>query len=259
MSPSLQLITDAVREGDNAKAMKLIKQALSTNPNDTDILLLLATLVKEATRRRHVLNHILAVAPAHKAAQEMLLEIDRAPMSTYYFKLDPAPASLIALQPSPEQVTEGLQPTTRLDSLDFTESKTFRKSFFKQYGLLFALIPMCLLLFSLGLGATDTRAIFLVSAGLCALLMLIPFFQVSAIKLEPNSLTLENFFEEKEFSAHEIKEIKMQAVRGRYGRITNIVNITPWKGKNYPLGGFPEGQEMLYGFLMNWWDTYRNR
>jgi hypothetical protein len=239
--------------------MKLIKQALSIDPNDTDVLLVLASLVKEATRKRHVLNHILAVAPAHEAARQMLSEMDRAQMSTYHFKLDVSPASLAALQSSPEQVYERLQPTTRLDSLDFSESETFRKRFLKQYGPLFALVPMCLLFLWLGLGTAELHAVFLVASGVCALLMLIPLFQVSAITVEPNRLTVETFFEEKEFTAREIREIKMQAVRGRYGRVANIINIIPWKGKNYPLGSFPEGEEILYGFLMNWWNRYQNK
>ena len=163
-------------------------------------------------------------------------------------------------QASPVQGYERLQPTTRLDSPAFTGSKTFKKSFIKQYGFLFALIPMCLLLAGLGLAASaETRIAFLVSAGFCALLMLIPFFQVSEVKVEPNKLTVQTFFEEKEFSAHQIKEIKMQSVRGRYGRVTNFVNILPVEGKNYPLSGFSEGEEMLYGFLMNWWNRYQNR
>ena len=116
-----------------------------------------------------------------------------------------------------------------------------------------------LLFLWLGLGAAEARTVFLVAAGVCALFMLIPLFQVSAITLEPNKLTVETFFEEKEFTAHAIKEIKMQAIQGRYGRVTNIVNIIPWKGKNYPLSGFREGEEILYGFLRNWWNRYQNR
>jgi hypothetical protein len=77
--------------------------------------------------------------------------------------------------------------------------------------------------------------------------------------VEPNKLTIETFFEQKELSARQVKEIKMQAVRGRYGRVTNFVYIIPIEGKKYPLSGFSEGEEMIYGYLMNWWNTYKDR
>ena len=89
--------------------------------------------------------------------------------------------------------------------------------------------------------------------------MLIPFLQVSSIKVEPNKLTVETFFEQKEWNARQIKEIKMQAVRGRYGRVTNFVHIVPTEGKKYPLSGFSEGEEIIYGYLMNWWNAYKDR
>ena len=141
----------------------------------------------------------------------------------------------------------------------FTGAKIFQKSFIKQYGLLFVLLPMAFLFVWLGLVDADTRTAFFITAAVCALLMLIPFFQVSAVKVEPDKLTLQTFFEEKELRASQIKEIKMQSLRGRYGRVTNIVNIIPVEGKNYPLGGFADGEEIIYGYLMNWWNSSQNR
>ena len=144
-------------------------------------------------------------------------------------------------------------------AIAFTGIKTFQKSFIKQYGLLFVLIPLCLLFVWLGFADTETRTAFFITATGSALLMLIPFFQVSAVKVEPDKLTIQTFFEEKELSASQIREIKMQSLRGRYGRVTNIVNIIPVEGKNYPLGGFADGEEIMYGYLINWWDRSRNR
>jgi hypothetical protein len=191
----------------------------------------------------------------------MLLRMDRAELSTYSLKLDPAPALQATPVPrrSPQQVYERLQPTTRLDSPAFTGSKTFKKSFFKQYGRLFALIPMCLLFSWLGFaGSTGTSLAFLVPAVVCVLLMLIPFFQVSGITVEPDKLTIETFFEDREFSAHQIREIKMQTLHGRSGRASSFVKIVPVKGKKYSVNGFLEDEEIIYGFLMNWWDRYRH-
>ena len=437
MPQSTQPITDAIRRGDKNKALELIKQALSIDPKDIDVLLILATLVDEPTRKRQVLNRILSVAPTHKAAREMLLEMDRAEMTAFRSASGPATASQAASAPAPgssirhvtanpevvssspvQQIapdvsrdamparspqppkpqpekplvfrystvwlvvlylvatvfccsgvliasqnianslpsmvmalvfgisalsvsskvevkqagirtstllgsteikwdeiaqlksnsmktklelvsskgksvrvstqvkgypvvieilrqkrpdlfgetvasnTQGmdrLQPTTRIDSPAFMGTKTFKKSFFRQYGLLLGLLPLCLLLFWLSFAKAETRTAFLVSAAFCGLFMLVPFFQVSGIKVEPNKLTVQTFFEEKEFSAHQIKEIKMQSVHGRYGRVTNFVNIIPVEGKKYPVSGFSEGDEIIYGFLMNWWARYQNR
>jgi len=141
----------------------------------------------------------------------------------------------------------------------FSGTKKFEKSFFRQYGSYFLIIPLC----SLAIWAIFTEPDNRIGASLfvvfCLVLMVLPLFQVSAIKVEPNKLTIETLFEEKEFSARQIKDIKMKSVRGRYGRVTNFVNIVPDQGKNYPLGGFSAGEEIIYGFLTNWWNTYRNR
>jgi hypothetical protein len=143
--------------------------------------------------------------------------------------------------------------------LSFTGTKTFKKSVLKQYTLSLGVIPLILLMVWLGMASPELRTASFISAGFCLLVMVVPFFQVSAVKLEPNKLTIESFFEENEFSARQIKEIRMQSVTGRYGRVTNFINVIPAEGKKYPLGGFQEGDELVYGFLMNWWNQYQNR
>jgi hypothetical protein len=140
-----------------------------------------------------------------------------------------------------------------------SEPKTFQRNIFRIYGILFILVPFLFLFVWFAITNPETRTTFLIVAVASSLLMLIPFFQVNMIKVEPNKLTIETFFEQKEFSARQIKEIKMQAVTGRYGRVTNFVHIVPIEGKKYPLGGFPEGEEIIYGYLMNWWNTYQNK
>jgi hypothetical protein len=136
-------------------------------------------------------------------------------------------------------------------------TKIFRKGFFKQYGILFALIPFLFLFVWLAFASPEARTASLITGGACALLSLIPFFQVGSVRVEPNKLTIETFFEEKQLTAQEIKEIKMQTIKGRYGRVTHIVNIIPIKGKNYPIGKFNDRAEVIYDFLMKWWNTYR--
>jgi hypothetical protein len=99
----------------------------------------------------------------------------------------------------------------------------------------------------------------LMAAAFCGIMMFLPFFQVSAIKVEPDKLTVETLFEEKVLTAREVREIKLQSVRGRYGRVTNYVNIILVTGRNYPLQGFSDGDEIIYGTLLNWWETYRDQ
>jgi hypothetical protein len=140
-----------------------------------------------------------------------------------------------------------------------TGTKTFRKSFIRLYGLGFVMFFFCLLLVWLAFEDPETQVAFLAGAGFCVLVMVLTLFQVSAIKVEPNKLTIESLFEEKVLSARQIKEIKMQSVHGRYGRVTNLVVIIPTEGRKYPLGGFSAGEEVIYGFLTNWWNAHQNR
>jgi hypothetical protein len=146
-----------------------------------------------------------------------------------------------------------------LSAFALGETRTFRKSFFKQYGMSVLGILFCIMFVWLASVSPENRTAFLVTGGFCVLIVIVPFFQVSAIRVEPNKLTIETFFEQKEFAARQIKEIKLQSIRGRYGRVTNIVNILPTEGKNYPLGGFSDGDEIIYGTLLNWWEAYRNQ
>jgi hypothetical protein len=415
MNNLTQSAMDAVRKGDRKEALELIQRALSANPNDIDALLALASFVDEPTRKRQVLNRILSVESTHKAAREMLLDMDRAEMSAYRPQPISAPVSTPQSKqqttpPSPKPINTAMEKplvfrssTTWLvvvylfttifccagfliasqdlgksfpsfmlallfgltalsasskvevketglrasglfggseikwneiakvqanpmkrklelisntgksvkvstqvkgypvivellrqkrpdlfggaassptqgnisaggpseqpalqraenpgSVLTFTETKTFTKGFFRQYALCLVMVPVALLMVWLGLADPELKTASFISAAFCVIVMIVPFFQVSAIKVEPNKLTLETFFEEKELSAHQIKEIKMQSVRGRYGRVTNFVNIIPLEGKKYPLGGFSDGEEILYGFLTNWWNKYQS-
>jgi hypothetical protein len=139
----------------------------------------------------------------------------------------------------------------------FAGDRTFRKSFLKQYGSYFYLIPACLVVTWLAYAEQQYRIAGLLSMLFCLVMMVLPLFQISAVKVEQKKLTIESLFEEKVFIAKEIREIKMQTVRGRYGRATNFVNIVPLKGRNYPLQGFSEGDEIIYGVLTNWWIAHR--
>ena len=149
-------------------------------------------------------------------------------------------------------------PTNQSSSIS-ASTRTFKKGYIKQYGMLFVLVPFAFLLLWLAIASTQARTASLISAVVCVLLCIIPFVQVGSITVEANWLKIETFLEEKVVSASQIKEIKMRSVRGRYGRVTNFVNIVLVEGKNYPLNGFVDGDEFIYGFLTNWWEANRNQ
>ena len=140
----------------------------------------------------------------------------------------------------------------------FKGAKTFKKSIFRQYGSYLLVIPLCLAAAYSAYAEPQYRIGASIAVIFCLGMLVLPLFQVSAVRVEAKKLTVETLFEEKAFSANEIRQIKMDTVRGRYGRATNFVNILPVKGKNYPLEGFSDGDEIIYGILANWWNAHRN-
>jgi hypothetical protein len=159
--------------------------------------------------------------------------------------------------------TNGISPSMSRDipatAPNFSGIRTFKKNFFKQYGLLLIVIPFCFFAAWTAYAEPEYRIGAGLSAVFCLVMMVLPFFQIGLVKVEPNKLTVESFIEQKAFSAHDIREIKMASVRGRRGRITNYVNILTAQGKNYPVQGFSDGDEIIYGILHQWWEAYRNR
>jgi hypothetical protein len=422
MSQSVQSAIVAVKRGDKKRAMELLMQALTVNPNDLDAMLVLADLVEQPEHKRQIFNRMLTVEPANKIAREGLLRLDHqiiggAPTGTGVFanmqttqpvlvknsftnwvkevKESPTVKSQIAIEhdsyaiigkplvfkyplfwrilmyffvvffgcvglliasqniinslpflvlaammgfsamiffPQVEVSEVGIRTSgifsdsqihwdeiTEMKSVPmkrrlelskrnggvlnvstqvsgypriveilrqrrpdlfggnpirlssgnshsppyqsssfFSEARTFGKSFFKLYGILFIVIPFFFFALWIALTEPPNRVGALIGAVFCGIMICLPFFQVSSIKLEPDKLTIETMFEEKVVSAQDINEIKMQTVRRRYGRVTNFVNIILVTGRNYPLQGFSDGDETIYGTLLNWWESYRN-
>jgi lipopolysaccharide export LptBFGC system permease protein LptF len=151
-------------------------------------------------------------------------------------------------------------PSAAPSAPSFKGTRTFKRNFFRQYASYLLIIPLCLL--AVSVVASDPDSQHKIGAGItvavCIFAIFTPLFQVTTVKVTGNKLTVETLFEEKSFTAKEIREIKMQTVRGRYGTATNYVSIFPIKGKNYPLQGFSEGEEIIYGILTNWWNANRN-
>ena len=174
------------------------------------------------------------------------------------FGAAPAQASLRNSYSSGYQNSEAPGYSSSASDSSFSETRTFRKSFLKQYGILFIVIPFFFFAIWTAMTEPQNRVGALIATVFCGIMMVLPFFQISSIKVEQDKLTIESMFEEKILRAREVKEIKMQSVRGRYGRVTHFVNIIPVTGRNYPLQGFSEGDEIVYGTLLSWWDSYRD-
>jgi len=142
----------------------------------------------------------------------------------------------------------------------FSGKRIFKKSFLANYGVLLLMLPICLVggWFAITASTNENRF-----AGIGVILVGLFFmgaslFNINRVKLEGNKLTTETFFGEKEYTAKQIKAINMKTVRSRRGVASNFINVQPVKGSAISLAGFVEGDEILYGILMNWWSSYRS-
>lgn len=140
----------------------------------------------------------------------------------------------------------------------FAGAKTFSKNFFGQYGLFLLMVPLCI---------TGPLLIYLnqdwfagIAIGLIGLFfMIMSLLSITQIRVEANKLTAEAFLYQKEYTASQIKEISMKTVRSRRGVATNFVAIQPVEGNEISMAGFPDGDEMIYGILVDWWETYKDK
>src|ERR1044071_5004636 len=72
---------DAMSEAEQLNEVKRLNQMLKDNPKDVESIVKLATFLKKNLElKRKLLNKALSLDPTHKAAREMLLELDRAEM-----------------------------------------------------------------------------------------------------------------------------------------------------------------------------------
>jgi len=140
----------------------------------------------------------------------------------------------------------------------FSGIKTFKKSFMAQYSSCFLVVPLFLVSAGFIYAAPEYKVGASIAILFCLLLICRPFFQVSQIKVEPDILTIETFFVEKKYSTQQIKNIDMKTIRSRDGRAFKSIHFQPSEGSAITLAGFAEGDEVLYGFLTNWWGAYKN-
>jgi len=140
----------------------------------------------------------------------------------------------------------------------FSGIKTFKKSFMAQYGSYFLVVPLFLVSAGFIYAAPEYKVGASIAVLFCLLMICRPFFQVSQVKVQPDILTIETFFGEKKYRTQQIKNIDMKTIRSRGGRASKSIHFQPSEGSAITLVGFAEGDEVLYGFLTNWWGVYKN-
>ncbi len=136
------------------------------------------------------------------------------------------------------------------------KSKTFQKNSLAKYGPLFLVILSSLLL----VGTLVTAQCF-VAIPIAIILFLLWKFTLHTphlLKIEENRLSTKSFRKKQDLTAGQIKAIKMVSTYNRWRIARNHVRIELLDGDSFWLAGFLGGDEMMYGFLKNWWDAYQN-
>jgi hypothetical protein len=149
------------------------------------------------------------------------------------------------------EILQGMRPD--LFSLD--GSKTFQKGFWGKYGWFFIVIPMTLLTPGAVIAPPFLPGI--VIAVITYMFWKSILHAPHTIKVEENRMFAKSFRGKLELTAGQIKDISVISVRNRRGVAKNMVQITDQDGRECTFAGFPEGVEIMYGFLQNWWNRYR--
>ena len=81
--------------------------------------------------------------------------------------------------------------------------------------------------------------------------------EVHTITLEGTRLSTRSLRARKEMISQQIKDIRMATRYNRRGVATRLIQVELLDGTDFTLTGFPEGNEIMYGFLKSWWNSYR--
>jgi hypothetical protein len=139
----------------------------------------------------------------------------------------------------------------------FAGKKVFTKGFLGRFGSYIISIP--LLLVSIWTIFTDEQYLVgaVIMAVVCLFMILSPLFDIFELTVTGNKIKFVSMFDEQELDVRNIREVKMKSVRSR-SVVHHFPALVTDKGKEYTLRGFSEGSEMLYGFLLNWWNAHQN-
>lgn len=137
----------------------------------------------------------------------------------------------------------------------FTGTTIFQKSFLAKYVAFFLLIPACVI----STGTLFAHFLAGILAGIVVFLFWIGMLSaVHTVKVEGNRLSAKSLLKRKEVTALQIKDISMISRRNRRGVAKTFISIELQEGASLRLSGFPEGNEIMYGFLSNWWSAHQN-
>jgi hypothetical protein len=139
----------------------------------------------------------------------------------------------------------------RPDLFDMNGLKVFQKGLLAKYGLFFILIPAT----PMALGAVFVPP-FLPGIFVAVLIFYLWSYALNGVykvKVEENRLSIRSFRRKHELTAQQIKDIRMVTRYNRRGVATNFIQIEMPDQNGILFTGFPEGNEMMFGFLKNWW------
>src|SRR5262245_36120471 len=115
MHPLVQSAIQAAHNGDKNGARKLLKQVLTSNPNDTEAMLILAGLSHQPDHKRQILNRVLILEPANRMAREELSKLDRMAIGTFRSEISfAAELHRLSALPSNDVTPRIFQPQARV-------------------------------------------------------------------------------------------------------------------------------------------------
>lgn len=136
----------------------------------------------------------------------------------------------------------------------FSGSKTFRKGFFGKYGMAFFSFVFTVVF----LASIPTIFFAIVLGIIIFLLWSAALNSVHTVTLDGDRLSARSFRARYELTAQQVRDIKIVTQYNRRGVATNMVQIDRLDGDEIVLSKFPEGTEILYGFLRSWWMADQN-
>ncbi|HEX2992174.1 MAG TPA: hypothetical protein VHO49_15920, partial [Anaerolineales bacterium] len=144
----------------------------------------------------------------------------------------------------------------RPDLFSMDGSRTFKKGFWGKYGWFFIVIPLTLLTPGAIIAPPFLPGIMI--AVITYIFWKSILHSPHTIKLEDNRFFAQSFRDKVDLTAQQIKDIRVITVRNRRGVAKSLVQITYNEKDEFTFTGFPEGVEIMYGFLQNWWNQYRS-
>jgi hypothetical protein len=140
----------------------------------------------------------------------------------------------------------------------FAGKKVFTKGFLGRFGSYILTLPFFFVCVWAIFADKENMIAASIGAVIGFFMLLSPLFDVFELTVTGNKIKFVSMFDEKELTAGSIREVKMKTVRGR-SVVHHFPALVTDKGKEYTLKGFPEGSEMLYGFLLNWWNAHQGQ